>query len=195
MIIMIRRLRPSFVCRPSPAMASVKFDGQCVQKNNPTLKNAYTLTIPSATLSGPGFAFGERIAANVIPIPYFASSMLVALDIALTVLHLAIIGFNLFGWIPERTRRAHLIVAGLTLGSWVILGIWFGIGYCPITDWQWQVKARLGVRNLPPSYITWLAEKLSGRRFPDDLVNIATLGTFALAILSSLYFNFSRRRT
>lgn len=120
--------------------------------------------------------------------------MLVALDIALSVLHLAIIGFNLFGWIPKRTRKAHLVLAGLTLASWGILGIWFGIGYCPVTDWQWQVKTQLGTRNLPPSYITWLAEKLSGRRFPDDVVNIATLSTFATAILLSLYVNFMRRK-
>ncbi len=120
--------------------------------------------------------------------------MLVALDIALSVLHLTIIGFNLFGWIPKRTRRAHLVLAGLTLGSWLILGIWYGPGYCPVTDWQWRVKTQLGVRNLPPSYITWLAEKLSGQRFPDAVVNMATLATFAIAILLSLYFNFRRRR-
>ena len=119
--------------------------------------------------------------------------MLVALDIALTVLHLAIIVFNLFGWMPRRTRRAHLLVAMLTLGSWTILGIWFGPGYCPVTDWQWNVKEQLGTRNLPSSYITWLAEKLSGRRFSDQVVNLATGLTFGTAVLLSLYFNFARR--
>lgn len=119
--------------------------------------------------------------------------MLQVLDIALTLLHVTIIGFNLFGWIPVRTRRAHLVLVALTLGSWLILGIWYGPGYCPVTDWQWQVKAQLGVRNLPPSYITWLVETISGRRSADSLVNIATGVTFGAAVLCSIYVTFLRR--
>jgi hypothetical protein len=76
-------------------------------------------------------------------------------DISLTVLHLVVIGFNLFGWIWPRTRRAHLIVVAATAFCWLVPGIRFGIGYCPITDWQWQVKAKLGEHHLPPSFITW----------------------------------------
>jgi hypothetical protein len=120
--------------------------------------------------------------------------MLRLLDALLTLLHLIIIGFNLTGWIWSRTRRLHLIVAGLTASSWFVLGIWYGMGYCPITDWQWRVKERLGERNLPASFITYYADKISGRHFSDQVINMVTVSLFAIAVAGSLYFNFFKKR-
>jgi len=116
--------------------------------------------------------------------------MLWFLDILLTILHLIIILFNLFGWIPRATRKAHFIVILLTAACWFLLGIWFGIGYCPITDWQWQVKEQLGERNLPNSFIEYYAEKLSGQNFDAKFIDIITATAFAMAALLSIYVNF-----
>ena len=116
--------------------------------------------------------------------------MLQFLNILLTILHLAIILFNLFGWIPKATRRAHFIVILLTAASWFVLGIWFGIGYCPVTDWQWQVKEKLGERNLPNSFIEYYAEKLTGRNFGSGFIDTITAVAFAVAALLSVYVNF-----
>ncbi len=116
--------------------------------------------------------------------------MLRALDIFYTFLHLALIGFNLFAWIWPKTRRWHLVTAGLTLLSWVLLGIWFGFGYCPITDWQWDVKAKLGETGLPNSFVKYFADKITGKDFPPSLVDNITLWTFVAAILLSVYYNF-----
>jgi hypothetical protein len=116
------------------------------------------------------------------------------LDIILTIVHLLIIGFNLSGWIWRRTRRAHLLVVALTAASWLILGIWYGPGYCPVTDWQWRVKEQLGEQGLPASFITYFAEKLSGRDFSDAFVNMVTAAVFAIAAALSLYVNFFRRK-
>ena len=128
---------------------------------------------------------------TIIQIPLvFISIMLQFLDILFTILHLAIILFNLFGWIPRATRRAHFIVVLLTAASWFLLGIWFGIGYCPVTDWQWQVKEKLGERNLPNSFIEYYAEKLTGRNFDPRFVDIITATAFALAAGLSIYVNF-----
>lgn len=115
------------------------------------------------------------------------------LDTFLCLLHLALIGFNLTGWIWKRTRRLHLIVVALTACSWLILGLWKGIGYCPITDWEWQVKARRGIHDLPASFITWFLETTTGHRFSDGLVNVATAITFAVVAVLSLYFNFLKQ--
>ena len=120
--------------------------------------------------------------------------MLRLLDIFFTFLHLAIIGFNLFAWIWPRTRKAHLIVAAITLGSWFVLGIWFGMGYCPITDWQWEVKEKLGERNLPNSFVKYMADKITGRDFDPSFIDMLTMGSFALAIILSIYFNFFRKK-
>jgi hypothetical protein len=120
--------------------------------------------------------------------------MLYALDIFFTVLHLTIIGFNLFGWIHPKTQKAHLITILLTAASWFLLGIWFGIGYCPITDWQWQVKEKLGETNLPDSFITYYANKLTGKSWDPELINIITVSCFALAVILTVYTNFLKGR-
>ena len=120
--------------------------------------------------------------------------MLQVLDILLTLLHLLIVGFNVFGWIFTGTRKLHFIFILITAGSWFILGIWFGMGYCPITDWQWRIKEQLGERNLPGSFITYYANKITGHRFSDSLVNKVTLIVFVMAALLSVYFNFIKRK-
>src|SRR6185295_15647493 len=111
--------------------------------------------------------------------------MLQLLDILLTIAHLAIIGFNLFGWIWPATRKAHFICIMATGASWFLLGIWFGIGYCPVTDWQWQVKTKLGEQELPASFITYYADKITGRNFSESFINTVTVVCFALALLLS----------
>ncbi|MBD0351848.1 MAG: DUF2784 domain-containing protein [Bacteroidota bacterium] len=116
--------------------------------------------------------------------------MLHILDFLLTVVHLAIITFNLFGWILPATRRAHLISILLTAISWFVLGIWFGTGYCPVTDWQWQVKEKLGEVHLPASFIKYFADKWTGRDFDPDVINIITATCFAIAALLSVWVNF-----
>ena len=120
--------------------------------------------------------------------------MLQSLDILLTIVHLSLISFNLFAWIWPATRKAHLIVAGITLASWFILGIWYGWGYCPITEWQWNIKQKLGETNLPNSFIKYFADKIAGENFPPSLVDHLTLYAFLLAIVASIYVNFFRKR-
>lgn len=119
--------------------------------------------------------------------------MLKSLDILLTIVHLSLIGFNLFAWIWPATRKAHLIVAGITLSCWFILGIWFGWGYCPVTEWQWNIKEKLGETNLPNSFIKYFADKITGKDFPPSLVDHITLYLFLTAIIASVYFNFFRK--
>src|SRR5690606_37954630 len=114
-------------------------------------------------------------------------------DFLFTLLHLAIIGFNLLGWIWRRTRKLHFIVVLLTAGSWFILGIWFGLGYCPITDWQWQLKERMGETNLPNSFIKYYVDNLIGLDSSSDFIDAITAIGFAFAAVLSVYFNFIRK--
>jgi len=116
------------------------------------------------------------------------------LDIALIILHFAIIGFNLFGWVWKPLRRAHFIVVCATAACWFILGIWFGIGYCPITDWDWQIKTKLGEQNLPNSFIKYYADIITGKDVDSSLIDAFTAGGFFVAALLSVYFNFVQRR-
>jgi hypothetical protein len=89
--------------------------------------------------------------------------MLQILDVFFTLLHLVIILFNLFGWLFAKVLKYHLLFALLTLACWFLLGIWYGIGYCPITDWQWQIKEQMGETGLPDSFIKYYLDKITGK--------------------------------
>jgi len=116
------------------------------------------------------------------------------LDLLLILIHFAVIGFNLFGWIWKRTRRLHFIVICATAACWFILGIWFGIGYCPITDWDWRIKEKMGIHNLPNSFIKYYADILTGKPVDANLVDTLTAAGFFLAAILSVYFNFIQKR-
>ncbi|MGI4021571.1 MAG: DUF2784 domain-containing protein [Janthinobacterium lividum] len=114
-------------------------------------------------------------------------------DLLFTLLHLAIIGFNLFGWIWKPARKFHFMLILLTALSWFVLGIWFGIGYCPITDWQWQVKEKLGEYNLPNSFIKYYLNQITGKSINPSLIDTLTGLSFFLATALSVYVNFFRK--
>src|SRR5690554_4828280 len=97
-------------------------------------------------------------------------------DFLFVVFHTALILFNLFGWIWKPLRKAHLIVIVLTFASWGILGIWYGWGYCPLTDWHWEILYRLGHKQLPNSYISYLLQRMLDWHLPAMTVDIMTLG-------------------
>ncbi len=105
------------------------------------------------------------------------------------VFHSFTIFFILFGWIWGKTRKINLIVILITAFSWFILGIWYGIGYCFCTDWHWQVRTKLGFRNMPNSYIKFLADNLTGFDFNEILIDTLTTVCFLLALTASIYIN------
>ena len=116
------------------------------------------------------------------------------LDVALTCLHLVVIGAVTTLWAFRRTRRLHLwIVAGVAL-SWFGLGLRYGIGYCPLTDWHWRVKRALGETELPGSFVQYTAEWLAGRPLPNGLVDGVTMTTLVAAIALSLWQNLGSTR-
>lgn len=118
------------------------------------------------------------------------TSMYLILDIFFTILHLLVMGFNLLGWAWSKTRRAHLVLLVLTLTSWFVLGIWYGLGYCPLTDWHWAVKAKRGVTDLPNSFAKWLIDSVTGGDINAGLVDIIILVLLLLAIVAALYVNY-----
>ncbi len=111
------------------------------------------------------------------------------LNVAFIVFHTGLILFNLFGWIWKSTRRLNLLTLLLTAFSWVILGIWYGFGYCPCTDWHWQVRRELGYTDMPNSYIEFLAELWTGFNFSASTVNLWTGILFVAALAASVYVN------
>lgn len=97
--------------------------------------------------------------------------------------------FNLFGWTWKKTRRLNLFSLLLTAFSWLILGIWYGIGYCPCTEWHWQVRYKLGHYDMPYSYIKFLLDTITGINFNTVLVDYLTAILFILALFLSTTMN------
>jgi hypothetical protein len=112
------------------------------------------------------------------------------LDIFFVVLHTSIILFNLTGWVWKKTRKYNLILLIITGSSWLILGLIVGtLGYCPLTDWHFDVLEKLGVTDLPSSYVKYLADRLTGLDFSSSLIDKVTLWAFLAALGLSLFLN------
>ena len=118
-------------------------------------------------------------------------TILLLLDNFLIFFHTLLILFNLLGWIWKRTRKLNLIILLLVAFSWLILGIWFGIGYCPFTDLHWFIKIELGESNLPYSYIKYLVDFYLGIDSEPVLIDYITAISFACALIISSILNFS----
>jgi hypothetical protein len=88
-----------------------------------------------------------------------------------------------------RTRRANLVTLLLTGLSWTLLGIWYGFGYCPLTDWHWKVLDKLGVTGLPNSYMKYLIDRLTGLDMDPTVVDYITGTTFIAALVVSVILN------
>jgi hypothetical protein len=120
-----------------------------------------------------------------------------ALNTGFFVFHTAWIAFNGVGWIWRRTRRWHLVTAGLTALSWFGLGPWYGWGYCVCTDWHWQVRERLGYRGDPNSYMALLIAELFGIDLSSFWADALTGGMFATVFVLGIALNLrdARRAT
>ena len=117
--------------------------------------------------------------------------MLQSLNIVIGVFHVLLIVACLIGWIFPRTRKAHLILMGVVVGCWFLLGLKYGIGYCPLTDWHWQVKQKLGEGSLPNSFIKYLWDHIFTTSISPKAADILTFGAFFVSLIPALYLNWA----
>jgi len=115
-------------------------------------------------------------------------------DIFFVVFHSALTLFNALGWIWKKTRKLNLITLLLTGASWFILGLFYGIGYCPLTEWHFQILRKLGHNNLPYSYIEYLIERLTPFNPASQLVDTTTAVVFFVALALSVILNIRDKR-
>ena len=115
--------------------------------------------------------------------------MYVFLDKFFFVFHSMLIVLILFGWIWRKTRVINFIVVLLTALSWTVLGIWYGFGFCPCTQWHWQVREKLGYFDMPSSYTKFLIDSLTGLDVNEKLVDILAASFLVLALFFSVFTN------
>jgi hypothetical protein len=110
------------------------------------------------------------------------------LNVGFFVFHSSWILFNCVGWIWRQTRPWQLVTVSLTALSWFGLGVRYGWGYCPFTDWHWQVRARLGHHD-PPSYLQLLIIELAGIDPGPKVADGLALVTLTVAGMFSVVLN------
>ncbi len=110
------------------------------------------------------------------------------------VFHITLIFFNLFGWIPKKLRIWNLISLSLTAFSWLVMGAFYGFGYCFLTDWHWQVREKLGYETESNSYIHFLIKEFTNISIEENLVDIITAILFFIAFSFSVYANIRDRK-
>jgi len=122
--------------------------------------------------------------------------MLVFLDYFFTYFHTALILFVLSGWAFSITRKLHAWLLILILIAWFGIGLYKGVlGYCPLTDWHWDIKRELGERGMSGSFVEYMAEKISGIDFPRKLVDGFTLGGLVMACTMAVFMYFRSGKT
>ena len=113
-------------------------------------------------------------------------------DILFVVFHTALIMFILLGWVSGKTQRLHLVAVCATLLSWFGLGVVYGWGYCPLTEWHWQVKRMLGETALPASWIKYYVDRITGIDWSAAVVDTLVVGSALAALVLSIAVNWQR---
>ena len=112
---------------------------------------------------------------------------LTILNVLFHALHMTIILFFLFGWMVKETRQLHYCLAVLILVSWYGLGLFFGFGYCLITDIQWRIKRHLSQTPSTEYYIKYLVDKIAGVNSRANIINgITTYTYFGILVVSTV---------
>ncbi len=111
------------------------------------------------------------------------------LDWFFLVFHSVVIVFNLFGWIFRITRKWNLALLLITAASWFGLGIFYGMGYCFLTDWHWQVLETLSISPHESSYVQYLFRRVAGVTVSAHFADMLTAILFFAALAASLFVN------
>lgn len=116
------------------------------------------------------------------------------INIVFHALHTGLIAFHLFALLVPRLRVIHFWSLTTTLLSWLGLGLFYGLGYCPLTDWHWQHLIKMGTdpSSLPRSYVTFII--FYGREWPADELIVDILVGLVTAMLWLLSLRFFIRR-
>jgi hypothetical protein len=115
------------------------------------------------------------------------------LDWFFVLFHSVVILFNLFGWIFRGTRKWNLALLLLTAASWFGLGVFYGWGYCFLTDWHWQVLEALSVSPHESSYVQYLFRRVAGVTVGAAFADVLTAILFFAAMAASLFVNIRDR--
>ena len=113
--------------------------------------------------------------------------LLQLLNVAFFVFHIALVLFNVFGWMSRRFRGWNLACILATAFSWCVMGIWKGVGYCICSDLHWQVRQALGYSS-PDNFIQLVLSDI-GIHVSTEVLNPAIKWVFIACAIASTVLN------
>jgi hypothetical protein len=115
-----------------------------------------------------------------------SNSLFFFLAFSLDACHVLLMLFIVSGWLFPRLRLAHFIVIALTGLSWLIFGHGNAYGNCILTEWHWQILAKLGETDLPETYAQYLFERFTGVSVMKGTAMAWTRSAWLLSFILSL---------
>lgn len=120
-------------------------------------------------------------------------TMYIVLDWTFFVLHGAFILFNMVGWAWQRTRVLHLITLALTTFSWFVMGMFWGWGYCVLTDWHTHIRRQLAYAEPEATFAQQFAGRLCGLPLDRTFADCITGSIFTFIVVVTA-ITWSRKR-
>jgi hypothetical protein len=112
--------------------------------------------------------------------------MLFFLHWFLTAFHIVLMLYNVFGGFFRRWWVLHWLTIHLTLFSWLGLGLWYGWGYCVLTDWHWKIREQIGDIPRYGSFLAYLFFDLLGLPpFPETYVDLIAIAGLTIGFLQA----------
>ena len=110
------------------------------------------------------------------------------IDLFFNLLHIIVILINSLGWVFNITLRPSLYLIIITLFCWTFLGIFQGIGFCPLTYIHSQYLYTNYEFRLPFSYLDYLLINNFNLPLTSKMISI----TSVLVIFISLIINLKK---
>ena len=110
------------------------------------------------------------------------------IDLIFNILHIAVILINCLGWTYKPVKKFSLYLILITLFSWSIVGIFGGIGFCPITYLHSKYLLSNHDYILPFSYLDYIF--INNLDFDISSRTISLISI--IVIFSSLYLSLAK---
>ena len=110
-------------------------------------------------------------------------------DLFFNVLHIMVILINSLGWIFNITLKPSLYLILITLSCWTLLGIFQGIGFCPLTYIHSHYLYTNYEFHLPFSYLDYLLIDNFNLTLTSKMISIVSIFVIFISLLINLKKN------
>ena len=110
-------------------------------------------------------------------------------DLFFNVLHIMVILINSLGWIFNITLKPSLYLILITLSCWTLLGIFQGIGFCPLTYIHSHYLYTNYEFHLPFSYLDYLLIDNFNLALTSKMISIVSIFVIFISLLINLKKN------